>query len=123
MTRKLNIFVHFTFIKKVEVLREGQHSGESSGIVPSSFRILRKLLDRIEDADTGKLLVPELYTEIPAKRLEQAKRCAEALGQSVISEFPWGPLFVRVKDFSYFSPHYSFELNLDHHRQLRMWIY
>src|SRR3989475_4940410 len=32
----------------VEVLSEGVHSGAASGIVPSSFRILRQLLDRIE---------------------------------------------------------------------------
>ena len=40
----------------VEVLTEGVHSGAASGIVPSSFRILRQLLDRIEDSRTGQIL-------------------------------------------------------------------
>jgi len=37
----------------IEVLDEGVHSGDASGIVPSSFRILRRLLSRLEDEDTG----------------------------------------------------------------------
>jgi acetylornithine deacetylase/succinyl-diaminopimelate desuccinylase-like protein len=36
----------------VEVLNEGVHSGDASGIVPSSFRIVRLLLDRLEEAST-----------------------------------------------------------------------
>src|SRR5207245_175831 len=39
----------------VEVLTEGVHSGAASGIVPSSFRILRQLLDRVEDSRTGQI--------------------------------------------------------------------
>ena len=39
----------------VTVLNEGVHSGDASGIVPSSFRIMRELLDRIEDSSTGKV--------------------------------------------------------------------
>lgn len=35
---------------KVEVLEQGVHSGDASGIVPSSLRVMRQLLDRIEDA-------------------------------------------------------------------------
>lgn len=42
-------------IFKVKVLKEGVHSGDASGIVPSSFRILRKLLDRVDDVDTGEV--------------------------------------------------------------------
>jgi len=36
----------------VSVLKEGIHSG-NSGIVPSSFRIIRNLLDRVENSKTG----------------------------------------------------------------------
>lgn len=39
----------------VKVLEEGVHSGDASGVVPSSFRILRILLDRIEDSKTGEM--------------------------------------------------------------------
>ena len=58
----------------VEVLTEGVHSGDASGVVPSSFRIARKLLDRIEDATTGRVLPPEFHAPIPAERVEQARR-------------------------------------------------
>ena len=40
----------------VKVLYEGVHSGDASGIIPSSFRILRKLLDRIENSDNGEII-------------------------------------------------------------------
>ena len=72
----------------IEVLEEGVHSGDASGIVPSSFRILRMLLDRVEDARTGRL-IDEFHEEIPAERVEQAKLCAEVLGDAVYSKFPW----------------------------------
>lgn len=73
----------------VEVLKEGVHSGSASGIVPSSFRILRVLLDRVEDAITGKLKPEALFVDIPEQRIEQAKRAAEALGDEVFSNFPF----------------------------------
>ena len=57
----------------VEVLTEGVHSGGASGVVPSSFRVLRALLDRIEDSITGEILVSELNTDIPEARLRQAE--------------------------------------------------
>ena len=52
----------------VHVLDSGQHSGTASGIVPSSFRIMRQLLDRLEDSATGEILVPELNVAIPPNR-------------------------------------------------------
>jgi acetylornithine deacetylase/succinyl-diaminopimelate desuccinylase-like protein len=73
----------------VEVLTEGVHSGDASGIVPSSFRIIRKLLDRIEDATTGHVLPAEFHAPIPAERVEQAGRAAEILGDIVISKYPF----------------------------------
>ncbi|MCO5054278.1 M20 family metallopeptidase [Thermomonas sp.] len=75
----------------VEVLSEGVHSGDASGIVPSSFRILRELLARIEDAGSGKILIDAMHVEIPADRHAQAKRMAEALGDEVFSKFPFLP--------------------------------
>ena len=57
---------------KVEVLTEGVHSGDASGLVPSSFRILRHVLDRLEDSATGRLLPASFHCDIPAERVEQA---------------------------------------------------
>ena len=73
----------------VEVLTEGVHSGDASGVVPSSFRIARKLLDRLEDATTGRVLPAEFHASIPAERAEQARRAAEILGDSVTGKFPF----------------------------------
>jgi acetylornithine deacetylase/succinyl-diaminopimelate desuccinylase-like protein len=73
----------------VRVLEQGQHSGSASGIVPSSFRILRTLLSRIEDERTGRVLHPALQTAIPTERRSQAERAAAILGDGVWAELPW----------------------------------
>jgi len=75
----------------VQVLEEGVHSGDASGIVPSSFRLLRQLLSRIEDQDTGRILVDGLHADIPADRLAQAKKVADVLGDEVYDKFPFLP--------------------------------
>jgi acetylornithine deacetylase/succinyl-diaminopimelate desuccinylase-like protein len=72
----------------VEILTEGVHSG-ASGIVPDSFRILRQLLSRIEDAATGRILPAEFYRPIPEERVKQAAVAAAALGDSIHQEFPF----------------------------------
>jgi len=74
---------------KVEILTEGVHSGDASGVVPSSFRILRQVLDRLEDAKSGRLLPESFYCAIPAERVEQTKACAQILGDAVWKRFPW----------------------------------
>ena len=74
---------------EVRVLDEGVHSGDASGIVPSSFRILRQLLDRIDDSTTGSVLVDALQVEIPSQRLRQAEVVAQVLGDAVHDKFPW----------------------------------
>ena len=58
---------------KVEILTEGVHSGDASGLVPSSFRILRQVLDRLEDSKTGRLL-PE---SLPLRDPRRAHRAGE----------------------------------------------
>ncbi|MBI3513535.1 MAG: M20/M25/M40 family metallo-hydrolase [Proteobacteria bacterium] len=73
----------------VEVLTEGVHSGDASGVVPSSFRIFRQLLSRLEDEATGAIRPAALYAQVPAERVEQAKRAAAALGDSVYTKFPF----------------------------------
>jgi acetylornithine deacetylase/succinyl-diaminopimelate desuccinylase-like protein len=73
----------------VKVLEEGVHSGDASGIVASSFRILRQLLSRLEDDVTGKIKPTELFVEIPEQRIAQAQRTAQVLGEAVYSKFPF----------------------------------
>lgn len=72
----------------VKVLDEGVHSGDASGVVPSSFRLLRQLLSRIEDEATGHIRVEGLHAEIPAERLDQARRAAEVLDTAIYDKFP-----------------------------------
>jgi acetylornithine deacetylase/succinyl-diaminopimelate desuccinylase-like protein len=74
---------------KVQILTEGVHSGDSSGLVPSSFRIMRQVLDRLEDSKTGRLLPASFHCEIPTDRVEQAKATAKILGEEVYKRFPW----------------------------------
>ena len=74
---------------KVEVLTEGVHSGDASGLVPSSFRIMRQVLDRLEDSKSGRLLPASFHCEVPADRLAQARATAAILGDEVTRRFPW----------------------------------
>ncbi len=74
---------------RVEILNEGVHSGDASGIVPESFRILRQLLSRIDDEQTGKVKLDALQVQIPNERLKQARLTAEVLGDEVWNKFPF----------------------------------
>jgi acetylornithine deacetylase/succinyl-diaminopimelate desuccinylase-like protein len=76
-------------VLKVEILTEGVHSGDASGLVPSSFRILRQVLDRLEDSRTGELLPQPFHCEIPLERIEQTRTAAQILGDKVWKRFPW----------------------------------
>jgi len=73
----------------VEILEEGVHSGDASGIVPDTFRILRELLANIDDSKTGWIAIPEFNADIPDVRLNQASHAAEVLGDQVYSRFPF----------------------------------
>jgi acetylornithine deacetylase/succinyl-diaminopimelate desuccinylase-like protein len=81
----------------VEVLREGVHSGDASGIVPSSFRILRQLLSRVEDEKTGTV-IKEFHVDIPADRRAQAKIVAEVLGPEMYTRLPFLPGMKPMND-------------------------
>ena len=87
MTTSLRGMVSGTL--EVQVLDEGVHSGDASGVVPSSFRILRHLLDRLEDSGTGRLLPQSFHCEVPTDRLDQVRKTAEILGEEVWRRFPW----------------------------------
>ncbi|MDP2066015.1 MAG: M20 family metallopeptidase [Burkholderiaceae bacterium] len=76
-------------VLKVEILAEGVHSGDASGLVPSSFRILRQVLDRLEDSATGRLLPASFHCEVPPERLAQARATAAILGDEIYKRFPW----------------------------------
>ena len=60
----------------MRVLTEGVHSGDASGIVPSSFRISRQLLSRVEDEKTGNIKLDELFVQVPPGRIDEAKQAA-----------------------------------------------
>ncbi len=74
---------------QADVLTEGVHSGGAGGVVPSSFRVLRQLLSRIEDETNGRILLDELHEEIPEQRHQQARLAAEVLDASVYRKYPW----------------------------------
>jgi acetylornithine deacetylase/succinyl-diaminopimelate desuccinylase-like protein len=64
----------------IDIVTEGLHSGDVSGMVPSSFRIARSLLSRIEDEATGRVLLDSCTIEIPADRVAQARQTASEIG-------------------------------------------
>ncbi len=73
----------------VEMLSEGVHSGDASGVVPSTFRIARQLLSRLEDEATGAIRPEAFHVAIPAGRQAQAARMAEVLGDGVMAKYPF----------------------------------
>ena len=73
----------------VNVLTEGVHSGDAGGVVPSSFRVARQLLDRIDDSRTGVVKPVEFNCAIPPERVTQARQAADILGESMWKRFPW----------------------------------
>ncbi|MDP6684415.1 MAG: M20/M25/M40 family metallo-hydrolase [Candidatus Marinimicrobia bacterium] len=74
---------------RVDILKEGIHSGGGSGIVPSSFRIARKILSRLEDENTGVIKPNEFSVSIPNERILQANETISTLGDDFIGAFPW----------------------------------
>jgi len=73
----------------VKILEEAVHSGDASGIVPSSFRIIRKILSRIEDPENGEIKPEFLHDKIPDQRIQEAKQVAEILGDDMFKKFPF----------------------------------
>jgi len=61
---------------RVDVLDRGQHSGIVGGAAPSSVRIIRQLLDRIEESANGGILLDSFNVDIPGDRIEEARRAA-----------------------------------------------
>jgi acetylornithine deacetylase/succinyl-diaminopimelate desuccinylase-like protein len=75
----------------ISVLKQGVHSGSASGIAPSCFRILRQLLNRIENETTGDVILKDLHVDIPLQRVQQAAQAANVLAKSVYEDLPFQP--------------------------------
>jgi acetylornithine deacetylase/succinyl-diaminopimelate desuccinylase-like protein len=78
-------------ILTARVLQEGVHSGDASGVVASSFRILRQLISRLEDEHTGEIRPADFHVAIPSGRIDEAKAAAAALGAEVYTKLPFAP--------------------------------
>jgi acetylornithine deacetylase/succinyl-diaminopimelate desuccinylase-like protein len=76
---------------RIRMLEEGVHSGMSTGIVATPFRIAQQLLARLENAVTGDVLLEELQVPIPADRRAQIAVAAKVLGDSVAGKMPFVP--------------------------------
>jgi acetylornithine deacetylase/succinyl-diaminopimelate desuccinylase-like protein len=75
----------------VRVVEEGLHSGGYGGVVVDGFRILRRLLERIEDSEDGRVLLPEAWVEVPPETHAALARAAERVGAGRVAEVPWTP--------------------------------
>ncbi len=84
-------------VLSVEVLDEGVHSGDASGIVASSFRVARSLISRVEDEKTGAIVPKDFHAKIPKERRTQAKAAAKVLGKDVYAKFPFVKGMVPVE--------------------------
>ena len=73
----------------VDIVTEGLHSGSAGGVVPSTFRILRHLLDRIENSETGEVLLESTKVDIPEYRVVEAKAVADELQQAALEGAPF----------------------------------
>src|SRR5262249_22789468 len=74
---------------EVSLLTEGVHSGDGTGVVAASERVIRQLLDRIDDSHTGRIKLEELVTQIPRTRILQAEKTAQVIGAEVWNKFPY----------------------------------
>ena len=74
---------------RVRILNSGMHSGTASAVVPSSFDIVRILLDRVQDPVSGTFKDPVFSVDIPAYRLQEIQETAKVTGQDFFRNFPW----------------------------------
>ncbi|WP_020663833.1 M20/M25/M40 family metallo-hydrolase [Amycolatopsis benzoatilytica] len=86
LTTSLRGMVHLTVT--VQLLATPQHSGLASGVVASSFRVLRQLLERIENAETGEIKLAELNVSVPASRQAEIEAVAEVAPEALHAAFP-----------------------------------
>jgi len=72
----------------VRVMAQGVHSGSAGGVVPSTFRIARSLLSRIEDEETGEILLDQLKVAIPPEAAAEAEAVSQMVGEEAVGLFP-----------------------------------
>ena len=73
----------------VKVLTEGVHSGAAGGIVPSSFRLLRQIISRLEDEKTGAILPDFLNEQVPEVRRQEAIKAGQILATTFEDMYPF----------------------------------
>lgn len=78
-------------VLRVSVLAESVHSGSLGGVVPDSFRIVRRLLDRLEDPQTGRVRLAELWADPPPDVRRQAESLAAELGDADLRQLSTRP--------------------------------
>jgi acetylornithine deacetylase/succinyl-diaminopimelate desuccinylase-like protein len=76
---------------RVRVVEEGLHSGGYGGVVPDGFRILRRLLERIEDSGDGRVLLAEAWSDVPPQTQVALAQAAPLVGAGRVAEVPWTP--------------------------------
>jgi len=70
----------------VQLGNAGYHSGEVGGVVPETFRIMRQLLDRLDNSATGECM-EELVAECPAYKEEEAEKMAALAGETLYTKY------------------------------------
>ena len=73
----------------VRVLTRGVHSGAAGGIVPSSFRLLRQIMSRLGDENTGFIKPSFLNEQIPDIRRQEAITAGQVLADSYAEMYPF----------------------------------
>lgn len=71
----------------IETLATSLHSGMGTGMVPSATRILRLLIERIEDSRTGRIIHTPLNPPITEDMKTRCKDIADALGSDYVKAF------------------------------------
>lgn len=72
----------------VEFGKSGYHSGEVGGIIPETFRLMRQLLDRIDNSATG-MVTDEFQVEIPQWAKDEAQFMANLSGAEMHSKYDY----------------------------------
>jgi acetylornithine deacetylase/succinyl-diaminopimelate desuccinylase-like protein len=70
----------------VQCGKDAYHSGEVGGIVPETFRIVRTLLDRLDNSATGEVC-PELLVETPDWKLKEAEYMVSIGGKEMYEKY------------------------------------
>lgn len=67
--------------------KTGYHSGEVGGIIPETFRVMRTLLERVDDSATGEVRLPECKVEIPEWAQKEAEFMAGLSGDMLYKKY------------------------------------